>query len=148
MIMIIILPTTASQSGVWVPQTSRSFYYWQPVPRWRLLPLLANLGTPAMSPHTRKGNRYLSHWMNSGKREGRGGENCLGNKLPLLTTLQVHAQSTHKNTSNEEHMEFQWLLICQILLTTRECPVFNSIKLHLTAMIMIMIIMMILMTKY
>ena len=111
MIMIIILPTTASQSGVWVPQTSRSFYYWQPVPRWRLLPLLANLGTPAMSPHTRKGNRYLSHWMNSGKREGRGGENCLCNKLPLLTKLQVHAQTTHKNTSNEEHMEFQRLLI-------------------------------------
>ena len=86
--------------------------------------------------------------MNSGKRKGKGGENCLGNKLPLLTKLQVHAQTTHKNTSNKEHMEFQRLLIYQRLLTTRERPVFNSIKLHLTAMIMIMIIMMILMTKY
>lgn len=25
-------------------------------------------------------------------------------------------------------MEFQWLHSCQRLLTTRECPVFNSIK--------------------
>ena len=33
-------------------------------------------------------------------------ENCLEEELTLLTTLQIHAQSTHKNTSNEEHMEF------------------------------------------
>jgi len=34
-----------------VPETSRSFHYWQPAPRWRLLPWLANPGNPVMSPH-------------------------------------------------------------------------------------------------
>ena len=34
-----------------------------------------------------------------------GWENCLDKELPFLTALQVHAQSTHKNASNEEHME-------------------------------------------
>ena len=36
-----------------------------------------------------------------------GGESCEDEELPLLTTLQVHAQSTRKNALNEEHMEFQ-----------------------------------------
>jgi len=43
--------TTASQNGGWAPVISRSFHYWQPAPRWRLLPWLANPGKPAMSPH-------------------------------------------------------------------------------------------------
>ena len=43
--------TTASQSGGSVLETSRSFHYWQPAPRWRLLPWLANPGNLAMSPH-------------------------------------------------------------------------------------------------
>ena len=29
--------TTVLQSGGWVTETSRSFHYWQPAPRWRLL---------------------------------------------------------------------------------------------------------------
>ena len=33
-----------------MPELSRSFHYWQPAPRWRLFPWLANLGNPAMSP--------------------------------------------------------------------------------------------------
>ena len=82
-------------------ETSRSFHYWQPAPRWRLLPWVANPSNPAMSPHIGKGNRHLSHRINSGKREGMGGENCLGDELALLTMLQVNTQSTHKNTSNE-----------------------------------------------
>ena len=60
--------TTASLSGGWVPETSRSFYYWQPAPRWRLLPWLANPGNSALSPHTGKGNRHPSHWIDSRKR--------------------------------------------------------------------------------
>ena len=35
-----------------------------------------------------------------------GGENCLEEELPILTMLQVNAQSTHKNASNKEHMVF------------------------------------------
>ena len=105
--------TTALLIGGWVPETSRSFHYWQPAPRWRLLPYLANPGNPAMSPHAGKGNRHPSHWINSGKREGMGGENCLDKELPFLTVLQVHSQSTHKNASNEEHMEFQCMCICK-----------------------------------
>jgi len=48
--------TTASQNGGWVPVISRSFHYWQPAPRWRLLPWLANPGKPAVSP-TQKGEQ-------------------------------------------------------------------------------------------
>ena len=29
--------TTVLQSAGWVTETSRSFHYWQPAPRWRLL---------------------------------------------------------------------------------------------------------------
>lgn len=60
-----------------------------------------------MSPHAGKGNKHLSHWINSGKREGRGGENCLDKELPLQTMIKVHAQSTSKNASNAEYVEFQ-----------------------------------------
>ena len=42
---------TALLSGGWVPVIPRSFHYWQPDPRWRLLPWLGNPGNPAMSPH-------------------------------------------------------------------------------------------------
>ena len=94
----------------------------QELPRWKLLPWLANPGNPAMSPHTGKGNRHPSHWINSGKREGRGGGNCLDNELtPPPTTLQVHTQGTHKNASNKEYMEFQHMRIHKKPLTTREC---------------------------
>ena len=66
--------TTASQSGGWVPETSRSFQYWQPAARWKPLPWLANPGNPAMSPHAEgKLSRHPSHWWNSGKGEGKGG---------------------------------------------------------------------------
>lgn len=39
--------------------------------------------------------------------------NCLEEELTLLTTLQIHAQCTHKNTSNEEHMEFWRMCKCK-----------------------------------
>ena len=32
------------------------------------------------------------------------GKNFLNEELPLLAMLQAHAQSTHKNASNAEHM--------------------------------------------
>ena len=104
--------TTASLSGGWMPETSRSFHYWQPAPRWRLLQWLANPRNPAMSPHSGKGNRHPSV-ESSGKREGRGGKNYLNDELAFHTTPQVHAQSTHTNASNEEHTEFRHIRICK-----------------------------------
>ena len=47
--------TTTSLHGGWMPETSRSLYYCQPAPIWRLLPWLANPGNPAKSPQARKG---------------------------------------------------------------------------------------------
>ena len=41
--------TNASLNGGWVPETSRSFQHWQPVPRWRLLPWPANAENQAMN---------------------------------------------------------------------------------------------------
>ena len=69
--------TTALLIGGWVPETSRSFHYWWAAPKWRLLPWLANPGNPAMSPNTEKGNRCLSHWIDSRKRKEIGGEKCM-----------------------------------------------------------------------
>ena len=107
--------TTASLSRGWVPETHRSFHYWQqPAPRWRLLPWLSNPGNPVKSLW------HPSHWINSGKREGRGGENCWDDKLILFTTLQLHTQSTRNNTSNKQHMKFWHVHICKKPLTITE----------------------------
>ena len=83
-----------------MPETFRSFHYWQPVPRWRLLPWLANSGNLAMSVHAGKRNRNPERkW----KEWGRGGENCLGDEPPLKTTLKVHARTPQSNgTWNSE----------------------------------------------
>ena len=83
--MINYLLTTVSLSGGWVPETFWSFHYWQLAPRWRLLPWLKNPGNSAMSPHTGKGSRHPSLWIN-----------CLDDELPFQTTMKVHTQSTHK----------------------------------------------------
>ena len=82
---------TALLIGGWVPETSKSFHYWQPAPRWRPLPWLANPGNPAMSPHTGKENRYPSHWVDNGKREGMGGEKLPGRRA----ATPCNATSTH-----------------------------------------------------
>ena len=51
--------------------------------------------------------------------------------------LQVHTQSTHQNTSNDEHMEFGRMRInkkkADYQRTLMLVVVVNSIKLHLTA---------------
>ena len=69
-----------------------------------------------MSPHAGKGNKHLSHWIISGKREGRGGDNSLDDELSLQIINTESSCSKHIHT-NEEHMEFQctyaknyWLL--------------------------------------
>ena len=41
--------TTASLCGVWMPEKSGSFLYWQPAPRWRLHRWLAKPDNPDMS---------------------------------------------------------------------------------------------------
>ena len=65
-----------------------------------------------MSPHTGKGNRHR-HTDKQWKEGGIEWENCLDDDPPLLTTLQVYAQSTRKNASNEEHMELQRMRKCK-----------------------------------
>ena len=65
--------TIASLSGGWVPETSWSFHYWQPAPRWRLQQWLEKPDKPDMSPHTPKktGTRHTDkQW----KLEGGGRE--------------------------------------------------------------------------
>ena len=43
--------TTGWLNGGWVPETSRSFHYWQLALRRKPLPRLANPGNRAVSPH-------------------------------------------------------------------------------------------------
>ena len=66
--------TAASQSGGWVPETFKSFHYWQPGPRWRPLPWLANPGNPAMSPHMEGRKRTPSTMIKQQKEKGGTGE--------------------------------------------------------------------------
>ena len=63
---------------------------------------------PSHEPIHRKGT-LSKQW----KEGGKGWENCLDDELALLTTLQVHAQSTLRNASNEGHMEFRRMRICK-----------------------------------
>jgi len=56
-------------------ETSRSFHYWQPTPRRRINPWLANPGNSAMSPLAVRatGTRHTAETMERG-RERVGGE--------------------------------------------------------------------------
>ena len=67
--------TTALQSGGWVPETSRHFHYWQPAPRWRLLPWLAN---PCGKRKT--GTRHTDKTVD--REGGTGGDSLQG--VPML----------------------------------------------------------------
>ena len=62
--------TTASLNGCWLPETSRSFHYWQPASIWRLVPWLVN------APPYKKLARQPSHWINSGMRVGKEARNA------------------------------------------------------------------------
>ena len=95
-----------------MPDTSRSFHYWQPVPTWRPLPWLANPGNPAMSPQP-EGKRQapvtlIKQWK---EREGQGRETASkesprsGETLTLrkmLTKMPTHCYNAlrSKNTWN------------------------------------------------
>ena len=118
--MINYLLTTVSLNGGWVPETFWSFHYWQLAPRWRLLPWLKNPGNSAMSPHTGKGSRHPSLWIN-----------CLDDELPFQTTMKVHTQSTHKTLKwwaygiwTHAHMQkliTTWEHWCSLLFTLLNC---------------------------
>ena len=143
--------TTASQSGGWVPETSRSFHYWQPAPRWRPLPWLANPGNPAMSPHAegekKTKNRHpswtlIKQWKEKGRDRGgetaskespRSGENANARNADLnaIQTLQCSVA--------QEHEESWRMRIYNKPLTARVklmLLVVNSVKLHLTAKVL------------
>ena len=59
-----------------MPETSRSFYCWQPAPGWRPLPWLANPGNLAISPHAEGEKTGTRHTDKTVERKGRdrGGE--------------------------------------------------------------------------
>ena len=57
-----------------MPETSRSFHYWQPALRWRPLPWLANPGNPAMSPHAEGEKTGTRHTDKTVERKGGTGE--------------------------------------------------------------------------
>ena len=73
--------TTASQSGGWVPETSRSFHYWQPAPIWRPLPWLAN--------PTRREKAGTRHTDKTVERKGQGRGDSLQGVPTLRKTLTL-----------------------------------------------------------
>ena len=134
--------TTASQSGGRVPETSRSFHYWQPAPRWRLLPWLANPSNPAMSPHAEGEKTGTRHTDKTVERKGGTGE---GRQPPRSPRAQknANAQKNSKTPTkplrspmDQEHEESWRMRISNRPLTARVklvLLVVNSVKLHLTA---------------
>ena len=80
------LLSTASQSGGWVPETSRSFHYWQPAPSW-----LANPGNPPHKPPCGKRKKQapvtmIKQWK---EREGQGRGDSLQGVPTLRKTLTL-----------------------------------------------------------
>ena len=76
-----------------MPETSRSFHYWQPAPRWRPLPWLANPGTLAMSPHAEGEKTSTHHTDKTVERKGGTGE---GRQPPRSPKFRRNANA-HKN---------------------------------------------------
>ena len=101
-----LLLTTASPSGGWVPEISRSFHCVQPAPRLRLVAWLANPGKPAMSPQALEGGQ-APITDKQGEREERGRE---GEKQKLPGTKNHHANAwlcqCSGNNVYSDHMEF------------------------------------------
>ena len=88
---------------------------------------------PSHEPPCRKRKQTsvtLNKWW---KEWERGGENYLDDELSVQTMLQAHAQSTCKNASIREHMEFWHVRICKNRWILLILLVFNSVKLFLTA---------------
>ena len=88
-----------------MPETSRSFHYWQPAPRWRLPLWLTHPGNPAMSPHTGKG-----------RREGVGKTMSCYPSRCCKFMLESHARMP---------VDYKRMLMLFVV---------NSVKLHLTAL--------------
>ena len=102
---IMLQPVTiASQSGSWVPEISRSFHYWQPAPRLRPHPWLANPGKPAMSPQALDGGKAPVTLIKQGKKTGEEGggkteaswrQNPPRKRLALSTQRERHVFCEH-----------------------------------------------------
>ena len=73
-----------------MPETSRSFHYWEPAPRWRPLPWLAIPGNPAISPMLKEKKQapvtLIKQWK---EREGQG----RGDSVQGVPTLRRNANA-------------------------------------------------------
>ena len=112
--------TTTSLHGGWMPETSRSLYYCQPAPIWRLLPWLANPGNPAKSPHARKGK--LPGWWgttsnNTTSSRSKHTKDCFKQRAH---GIPMHAHMQKLLTTRE-----RW---CSLLLTLLNCSKLHLIK--------------------
>ena len=123
-----------------MPETSRSFHYWQPAPRWRPLPWLANPGNPAPTRREKAGTRHTDKTV---ERKGGTGE---GRQPPRNPHIRENANAKKTLTKtptkllqrpmDQEHEESWHMRISNKPLTAKVklvLLVVNSVKLHLTA---------------
>ena len=110
-------------SAGWVPETPRSFQYWQPAPSdMDTAPMAHNPGNPAMSPHM-EGETGTRHTKLMVERESKGRRNAWG-----LAPMQHIAHCTRYPCEGCQHVSVQeqkyhWL--------PQSLFVVNSVKLHL-----------------
>ena len=141
--MSIFKLTTASQSGGWVHKTPGNFHCWQPAPRWRPLPWLANPGNPAMRSHMEGEKTGTRHTDKTVERKGGTGK---GRQPPTSPHAQENANAQKRWLKRQQNCyNALWTkntrspgacayipkpLTARVKLVLR---VVNSVKLHLTA---------------
>ena len=144
--MSIFKLTTASQSGGWVPETPRNFHCWQPASGWRPLPWLANPGNPAISHRAEGEKTGTRHTDKTVERKGGTGEWRQPPRSPHAQE-NANAQKTLTKMStkplqcpmDQEHEESWRMGLSNKPLTVwvkLVLLVVNSVKLHLTALIL------------
>ena len=106
-----------------MPQTTWSYHYWQPAPRWRLHSWLAKPDNPAMSPHALEkiGTRHTdTQWKAKG---GEGREQKIAKRSTHNAPTVLPAPLVNKPYS-PEHEEYQ---ACASILT----PLTNRLQMLL-----------------
>ena len=86
-----------------MPETSRSFNYWQAAPRWRPFPWLGNPGIPAMSTHAEGGKKQalvalIKEWKEREGQESPHSRKTLTLRKKLMPTkpLQCPMEQEHE----------------------------------------------------
>ena len=81
-----------------MPETSRGFHNWQPAPRWKPFPWLANPVNPATRKGKRAGTRHTDKTVEEGGQGGKGEAAYV--RSPNAPEEKLTLVKTHTNEPN------------------------------------------------